>query len=305
MTRLAAALALIGALAAGGCKRKGGGPAPSADAATLAPDAAASAAWVAPIAVLDDVQIALTGAAEGALVSRELGRMLARCLIERGDDVVALDRQADPARLVRHARLVLDVGAEPSVDQRHIVVAFAARLTWLDDDALPPPQANLVGEATILNGKTATAVLAVADQLRDEVCRVLAARLDLLGAGDVRPGLADPDPEAVAWALLVIAARKPPGLVDAIVPLVDQPPPVGDAAITALVALGDPRAVKALTDGVDLADRERLTTVIEACIAIGGPDAEDFLRVLTSHADPDIAAHSARGLARLRREQAP
>jgi hypothetical protein len=301
-----AALAAVGLALAAGCKRKVAVE-PPRDAAPLE-DAAVDAddgPWRAPMAVLDDVQIALTGAADGALESHELGRQLARCLIEHGDDVVALDRQADPTRLARHARLVLGIGAEPTASGDRIVVAFAAKLVWTDDDALPVPVANLVGDATIVGGHTATAVLAITDQLREESCRLLAARLDLLGAGDLGPGLAAADPETVAWALAVVAARRPPEVLDAVVALLDRPPPVGDAAITALVALHDPRAVTALTDRIDLADRDRLTTVIEATIAIGGPDAEDFLRVLTAHSDPEIAEHARQGLARLEARQSP
>jgi hypothetical protein len=249
--------------------------------------------------VLDDVAIELGGVAEGAIVSRELGRQLARCLIEQGDDVVALDRQVDPARAMRHARLLVGLTAQAGGEPPRIMVAFSAKLVWTDDDALPAPSANLFGEASIVGGRTDTAVLAVTEELRAEICRVLALQLDHLGADDLVPDLADPDPDVVAWTLAVIAARRPPGVVDAVIALLDRPAPVGDAAITALVALGDKRAVTALTDHLDLGDRDRLTTVIEATIALGGPDAEDFLRVLTAHADPDVAKHARDGLARI------
>lgn len=302
-----ARLGLIAALAAvvgAGCRRR---PPPARDAAPVG-DAAAAPVWRPPVAVLDDVAITVTGAADGAVESRELGRLLARCLIEHGDDVVALDRQVEPARAPRHVRLAVELGAATTVDPAdppHIVVTFASTLIWTDDDALPRPTANLVGEASIIGGDADAAVLAVTERLRAEVCRVLAARLDRLAAPDLVAGLADPDPEAVAWTLAVIAARRPPGVLDAVIALLDRPPPIGDAVITTLVALRDPRAVTALTDRVDLADRAQLLTIIEATIALGGPDADDFLRVLTAHADPGIAGHAQAGLARLQRTAAP
>ena len=296
MTRLALAALLAAALA--GCKRKAPAVVPPAEAGLSPADAGGP--WIAPIAVLDNVEIQLTGAAEGALVSRELGRQLARCLIEHGDDVVALDDQADPARRARHAKLQLEVAAEPSADGTQIGVGLGAQLVWLDDDALPVPSASLVGEASIIGGRVDTAVLAVTEQLRAEVCRVLVARLDVLTTSDVAAGLADPDPDAVVWTLSVIAARRPAGVVDAVVGLLDRGPPISNAAITALVALHDPRAVTALTDRIELSDRDQVTTVIEACVAIGGPDAEDFLRVITAHADPEVAQHATEGLRRLR-----
>lgn len=291
--RVAAAIVL--ALAA--CKRKSAEHAPPADATPI--DAAVP--WVAPVAVLDNVEIELHGAAEGAVVSREIGRQLARCLIEHGDDVVALDAQADPMRRLVHAHLQVQLDAKTARDGAEMMVGFAAGLRWLDEDALPMPTANLVGNATIRDHRPDTAVLAVTEELRVAVCDVLAARLDQLSADDVTAELADPDPEAVAWTLEVIAARRPPGVVDAVIALLDRPAPIGDAAITALVALRDPRAVTALTDRVDMSDRDKLTTVIEAVIAIGGSDAEDFLRVLTAHANPEVAAHAREGLTRLQK----
>ena len=305
--KAAAALAVLGALAPGCRGRRAAAARDAGPTAAAADAAAASAPWVAPMAVLDDVAIELSGAADGAIVSRELGRQLARCLIERGDDVVALDRQADPARRVRHTRLLVGLGAEPRAtsDTPTIMVAFAAKLVWTDDDELPAPSVNLFGEASILDGKTGAAVFAVTDQLREEACRLLALQLESLGADDLTAVLADADPEVVAWGLQVIAARKPPGVLDAVIPLLDRPAPVGEAAITALVALGDRRAVTALTDRIDLGDRTRLTTIIEATVALGGADAEDFLRVLTAHADPEVARHAREGLARLARAQSP
>ena len=86
--------------------------------------------------------------------------------------------------------------------------------------------------------------------------------------------------------------------------LLDRPAPVGAAARAALVALADPASVPALTARVDLTDPAGLAATIDAVSAIGGPDAEAFLQVLSAHADRTIADHARAGLRRLARPPA-
>lgn len=296
-----AALAALAALGATACKR--GAPARHDAAPVPPPDAAAP--WVAPGVVIDRVEVTLGSIPDTTLVSRELGRQLARCLIEAGDDVFALDRQVPPARRPLGAALALAFDAAPTPGGDALVVQVTAAMRWRDDLDLPAPRVELAAQGPILDGRRDVATIAVVDTLQQAVCRQLAAQIDLLVADDVASGLTSDDEATVAWTLAVIAARRPPGVAAGVVPLVDRPPPIGDAALAALVALADPAVVPALTARVDLADRERLTATVEAVIAIGGPDAEAFLQVLASHRDPAIAAHARDGLDRLRRRAAP
>src|SRR5690349_15825904 len=98
---------------AAGCR--GSGKAPARDAAPVAAvahDAAlVSPARPAETVVLDEVEVHLRGAAETTLVARELGRELARCLVD-GERVVALPRQVPAGRAPRPARMRVEVGAE-------------------------------------------------------------------------------------------------------------------------------------------------------------------------------------------------
>ncbi|MBK9031805.1 MAG: hypothetical protein IPL61_10850 [Myxococcales bacterium] len=296
MIRGALALALVAAV---GCRKAT--PSKKDAAPTAAPDAAP---WITPTVVLDRIEVALGSIGDDVISSRELGRQLARCLIEAGDDVVALDRQVPVGRRGLGAAIAVTFDAAPRPDRAAVVVTVAVTLTWRDGDDLPAPRVEVAAEAPVVGARADVAIVAAVERLRGLACTQLAAEVDLLAAADVTAGLAVDDPELQAYALAVIAARRPAGVAAAVVPLLDRPAPIGDAALTTLVALGDPSTVAALTERVDLADATRLTTTIEAAIAIGGPDAEAFLQVLTAHADPDIARHARDGLARMARRAA-
>jgi hypothetical protein len=75
-----------------------------------------------------------------------------------------------------------------------------------------------------------------------------------------------------------------------------------DAALGALIALGDRRAVTALTRSRSLRDRRELGKIIEALSALGGQEADDYLAfVASSHDDEDIRAQATAARARLLR----
>ena len=62
-----------------------------------------------------------------------------------------------------------------------------------------------------------------------------------------------------------------------------------DAALGALIALGDRRAVTALTRSRSLRDRREMRKIIEAVSILGGQEADDYLSfVAASHDDDDI-----------------
>jgi hypothetical protein len=123
-----------------------------------------------------------------------------------------------------------------------------------------------------------------------------------LAVGELSKQLGSADEQQVTWALELAGARRLHALLPAITPLVKQPPPVRDAAIAALVSIGDPSAVAAITGAVDFEDRDALSTAIEAAIALGGPDADDFLQMIaTGHHDSELAARARDGLRRLER----
>jgi hypothetical protein len=85
--------------------------------------------------------------------------------------------------------------------------------------------------------------------------------------------------------------------------LLDDPDePTRDAALGALIALGDRRAVTALTRSRSLRDRRELSKIIEAISILGGQEADDYLSfVAGSHEDEAIRAEASEARARLER----
>lgn len=292
-TTLAALAALTPACKKAAPARDDAAPAPIVDAAP----------WITPTLVIDRVEVSLGTIPDAVVSSRELGRQLARCLIEAGDDVAALARQVPAGRRPLPGAIALRFDAATTPDGASRVVTLTAGVTWQEPVPLPAPRFELAAQGPILDGRVDVATVAVIERLREEACRGLVAQIALLAADDLAPGLAAADPTLVQWTLALIAARRPVGLGAAVAGLLDRPAPIGDAALAALVALGDPATVAALTAQVDLSDAGRLSATLDAVIAIGGPDAEAFLQVLTAHRSPDVAARATAGLAELRQRR--
>ena len=78
-----------------------------------------------------------------------------------------------------------------------------------------------------------------------------------------------------------------------------------DAALGALIALGDRRAVTELARTRSLRDRHEMHKIIEAISILGGQEADDYLSfVAASHDDDDIRAAAAAARDRLQRREA-
>ncbi len=78
-----------------------------------------------------------------------------------------------------------------------------------------------------------------------------------------------------------------------------------DGALGALIAIGDRRAVTALTRSRSLRDRREMRKIIEAVSILGGQEADDYLSfVAASHDDDDIRAAAAAARERMLRRQA-
>ncbi len=77
-----------------------------------------------------------------------------------------------------------------------------------------------------------------------------------------------------------------------------------DAALGALIALHDRRAVSELTRTRSLRDRREMRKIIEAISILGGQEADDYLSfVAATHDDDEIRAEAAAARARLGRRE--
>jgi hypothetical protein len=138
---------------------------------------------------------------------------------------------------------------------------------------------------------------------------------DLIAGFAARRRLRTAPPEAVGAALATdagelrveairaIGERRLTSEAPKVLALLDDPDETTrDAALGALLALGDRRAVTALTRSRSLRDRHELHKIIEAISILGGEEADDYLSfVAGSHEDEDIRAEAAAARARLER----
>jgi HEAT repeats len=107
-------------------------------------------------------------------------------------------------------------------------------------------------------------------------------------------------------ALRLIGTRHVASAADAVLPFLDDPDePTRDAALGALIALGDRRAVTSLTRSRSLRDRREMRKIIEALGQLGGEEADQYLSfVASTHDDEEIRDSAAAARARLARAAA-
>jgi hypothetical protein len=85
----------------------------------------------------------------------------------------------------------------------------------------------------------------------------------------------------------------------------DDDESVRDAALGALIAMRDRRAVRELTNSRSLRDRREMRKIIEAISILGGQEADEYLSfVAATHDDDEIRGEAAAARARLQRREA-
>jgi hypothetical protein len=119
----------------------------------------------------------------------------------------------------------------------------------------------------------------------------------------LRAALAADGGELRVEAIRAVGERHLASEAPRLLALLDDPDePTRDAALGALLALGDRRAVGVLTRSRSMRDRRELSKIIEAISILGGEEADDYLSfVAGSHEDEEIRAEAAAARARLQR----
>jgi hypothetical protein len=106
-------------------------------------------------------------------------------------------------------------------------------------------------------------------------------------------------------AIRAVGERKLRDEVPTLLKLLSDPDErTRDAALGALIALGDRRAVSELTRTRSLRDRHEMRKMIEAIAILGGQEADQYLSfVAATHDDDEIRAEAAAAHARLQRRE--
>jgi HEAT repeat protein len=245
---------------------------------------------------------------------REAGEALAESVVEERLrlELAAsglFEMEPAPAVGAKRARLIViygaDVAAMPKNERAvHVMVSLTLRWMGLTDEA--GLLSNVLSETPVARkdrartGEIATAQVSrtLSDAVADFVLKEKIRRLD---PAAFEAALDSPDPELRALAFRVIGERKLRHLLPKLLTYLSSPDArVRDGAIGALVALGDPRAVKPLTELSKFRDLPTMVRVIDAVSAIGGEEARSYLELVASgHEVPEMREVAAKALEHL------
>lgn len=319
MTKLAALL-LFSVAAAPGCKRGGagrpkdGGPEVAAPAeAAVRADAGFAGKRALETAVIGDISIRRIDpdSHKSDLKDEDLAGAIGSVL--HGSKAFAADvgevpagRTGVPAKVA--VNITWDLADTPK--GRSIVCAVEAAIEWQRGERLTPRENVLTERPLAGDPKRAPAMVAqMIEQSVVEAARGLVAKEELRQGDDaaVLAELDALDPDAVLWALELVADRKLGAAFERALSLLKaKDAGVRAAALRALVALKDPRAVEPLAKMANFSNPEELKMVVEAVSAIGGDDAAEFLEyVATGHSDADLRSRAREGLERIGRKRSP
>jgi hypothetical protein len=142
---------------------------------------------------------------------------------------------------------------------------------------------------------------------RDLVAGVAARqRLQEGSPGALRAALAADGGELREEAIRVIGERGVREEVPTLLKLLgDDDESIRDAALGALIAMRERRAVRELTQSRSLRDRREMRKILEAISILGGQEADEYLSfVAATHDDDEIRAEAAAARTRMQRREA-
>lgn len=165
------------------------------------------------------------------------------------------------------------------------------------------------GEGELPSGAALTARTAAAERVAERTVADLLdaylarARLDLASPAELHAVIEDPASPLRDEAIRQVGARQlrdeTPRLLEL---LRDDNEAVRDAALGALLALREPRAVHVLTKSRSLKDRREMRKILDALATLGGREALDYLSfVAEGHSDEEIRTMAAEARDRLLR----
>jgi len=281
----------------------------TADEPGASPPAAPAPARAAPRLVLGEVRIVSLGwdprlpRPDDAELRKRLDAALAKAsLLPAGGGVDAV-----PAKLEFSSGLGFqgDPGKETRVD-----AAVSLRLRWKEDDATRSMESRVLGQLPVAAADRAhlpEKASAALERALADTAAALALR-DGIRRGDeptVIAALTSEDSDVRAEAFRAVGLRHLHGALPRLTELLRSPDhEIRDAAIGALVELGDRRAVKPLVDLVEFSDLDMMRRIIDAVGMLGGDEARDYLEFVASgHETPAVRELAAAALDRLKRRE--
>lgn len=303
--RVLVAVACTAALLTGCSKRRDAAPAAAAE-----DDAGAEVDSRPERVVISRIELqGLPDNRAAALDQRALGRVVAAVLDESG--VFAADLGAVPA--THQPRVAaIEIGAHYEAADGVARLAVELRVAWADRGSDPAPRESVLVEYPVADEVETDSSLAARMVPLLRSAAMLLARKEAVRSGDAAAlaevfATATPDVELQLWALTVVRDNRRADGFDAAVAALGAPSrDVRERAVGALIALGDPRAVKPIADATATTDVPFVLIAIEAAGSLGGDEAESFLEFLAGgHSDAEVRTAAERALARVKAQPIP
>jgi hypothetical protein len=198
-----------------------------------------------------------------------------------------------------------DPGKETRVD-----AAVSLRLRWKEDGASRSMESRVLGQLPVAPADRAhlpDKASAAFERALADAASALAQR-DGIRRGDeatVIAALVSEDTDVRTEAFRAVGLRHLNGALPKLTELLRSPDhELRDAAIGALVELGDRRAVKPLVDLVEFSDLDMMRRIIDAVGMLGGDEARDYLEFIASgHETPAVRELANAALDRLKRRE--
>jgi len=313
--RLLVAAALAAAIAAPACRRKAGPPLPPPP----APKPTLGAIVIENLGLPQPDRERLDAEAVEREIRQALtasGMFAAQAAADGGAAAVARARVAVTAETVElgtkgEARAQVRVRVDSRPSDAPGAVAFDVGGQGVEPYTVPASKAK--PKAPARDG-------AGADAPRAPSLTALVTRIarDLIDGVAARQRLQDGSPAALHAALLadagelreeairIVGERQLREEVPALLKLLsDDDEAVRDAALGALIAMRDRRAVRELTQSRSLRDRREMRKIIEAISILGGEEADEYLSfVAATHDDDEIRAAATAARTRLQKREA-
>jgi hypothetical protein len=203
------------------------------------------------------------------------------------------------------ARVRLRVDTRPS--DAPGAVAFDLEAQGAEPYAVTPPPAKgrapAAGEPRKVPSLTALVMRITGDLIEGVASR---QRLQEGSPGALHAALIADGGELREEAIRIVGERQLRDEVPTLLKLLSaDEEPIRDAALGALIAMRDRRAVRELTQSRSLRDRREMRKIIEAISVIGGQEADEYLSfVAATHDDDEIRAEAAAARARMQKREA-
>lgn len=157
------------------------------------------------------------------------------------------------------------------------------------------------------SGDVGVAFQRLAERTTKDLLLAYVARQKLWSSDEdeIAKTLASEDSDLRLEAIRIAGVRKIRRVLPAILRLLtDDDEATRDAALGAVVGMGERSAVKALADSRQMRDSYEMGKVLDAVASLGGQEARDYLSfVAETHDDPDIRAMAKEALDRLKKRE--